>query len=171
MYSLKNYVLQGIFQALYSFVKYFSFPLMNYIRYAVLVFFVKKIRSKSISEGVTFWFPWKIEIGKNTTINQNCIIDGSGGISIGNDVRIAPYVIFNTVDHEYSKKEIPIRKQAYIAGRIIIENDVWIGANVVINKGVRIGKGSVIGSGSIVTRNIPPYSVAYGIPCKVVRTR
>jgi len=86
-------------------------------------------------------------------------------------VRIAPYVIFNSVDHEFSNREIPIRSQGYIAGKITIEDDVWIGAHVVINKGITIGKGSVIGAGSVVTKDIPCYSIAVGVPCRIIKER
>lgn len=171
MYSLKNYVVQGIFQILYAFVKNSSFPFFNYLRFVVVILFAKNLKSKYIAEGITFWFPWNIEIGQNSSINQGCILDGTGYISIGDDVRIAPYVIFNSIDHEFSDRVIPIRKQAYWAGKITIEDDVWIGANVIINKGVTIGKGSVIGAGAVVTNDIPPYSIAFGVPCKVVRGR
>ncbi len=171
MYSLRNYLLQGLYQSMYAFVKYISFPFFEYFRYAIIKLFIKRIKSKSIGEGVTIWFPWYIEIGENTTINQNCILDGTGGIIIGNDVRVAPYVMFNSVDHEFGDRSQPIRKQAYKGGCIIIEDDVWIGANVIINKGVKIGKGSVIGAGSVVTKDIPPYSIAVGIPCRVIKER
>jgi acetyltransferase-like isoleucine patch superfamily enzyme len=171
MYSLKNYILQGACQSFYAFVKNVSLPLFNYVRFAIMVMFMKKLKSTYISEGITFWFPWNIEIGRNTSINQNCIIDGTGGIYIGNDVRIAPYVILNSVDHEFTDKDTPIRLQAYVGGKITIEDDVWIGANVIVNKGVTIGKGSVIGAGSVVTKDIPPFSIAVGVPCKVIRNR
>ena len=53
---------------------------------------------------------------------------------------------------------------------IVIEDDCWLGGGVIVLAGVTIGKGSVIGAGSIVTKDIPPYSVAVGNPCKVMRT-
>lgn len=54
---------------------------------------------------------------------------------------------------------------------MVIEDDVWIGANVCINKGVIIGRGAVIGSGAVVTKDIPPYAIAVGVPCRVIGRR
>lgn len=54
---------------------------------------------------------------------------------------------------------------------VIIENDVWCGANVTILKGVTIGRGSIIAAGSVVTKDVPPYSIAGGLPCKVIKRK
>jgi acetyltransferase-like isoleucine patch superfamily enzyme len=171
MRSTKNYLLHGLFFALYAFVKYCSFPFFNYVRFVILKIFCKKILSTEISDGVTIWFPWNVEIGKDSTLNQGVILDGTGGIKIGNDVRVAPSVILNTADHEFQDPVEKIRKQGFQVSPITIEDDVWIGAGVVVNKGVTIGKGSVIGAGSVVTRDVPPYSIAVGVPCKVIKSR
>jgi acetyltransferase-like isoleucine patch superfamily enzyme len=171
IYTIKNYLNQGVFLLFYSFVKYLSFPLSNYLRYFLLKMFSKKIESTYISDGVTFWFPDRISVGKNSSLNQGDILDGTGRISIGNNVRIAAYVTINTADHEFRIKDTPISKQGYIVGEVIIEDDVWIGASVVINKGVKIGRGSIIGSGSVVVKDIPEYSIAVGNPCKMIKKR
>jgi acetyltransferase-like isoleucine patch superfamily enzyme len=65
----------------------------------------------------------------------------------------------------------PIRLQESIPGKIVIEDDCWIGANVTITRDVTIGRGSVIGANSVVTRDIPEYSVAVGVPARVIRNR
>jgi acetyltransferase-like isoleucine patch superfamily enzyme len=171
MRSPRNYIFHGLFFSLYAFFKYCSFPFFNYFRFLVLKVFCKKIRSTAVSDGVTIWFPWNLEIGKDSSLNQGVIIDGTGGVKIGNGVRIAPYVVINTADHEFSDSNMMIKDQGFLVAPIVIEDDVWIGAAVVINKGVTIGKGSVIGAGSVVTKDIPPYSVAVGVPCKVIRSR
>ena len=77
----------------------------------------------------------------------------------------------NTTDHGFDDAEQRIMDQGFVVGEVIIEDDVWIGTGAIINKGVRIGKGSVIGSGSVVTQNIPPYSIAVGVPCRVIKSR
>ena len=117
------------------------------------------------------WFPWNVEIGENSSLNQGCILDGYGGISIGSGVRIAAYTCINTADHDFQDIDTPVHEQGYILGRVVIEDDVWIGAGAKINKGVHIGKGAIIGSGSVVTKDIPAYSVAAGVPCRVLRMR
>ncbi|AXH11883.1 acyltransferase [Halarcobacter bivalviorum] len=171
MNNFKNMFLHGIYLGLYGFVKYLPFPFFHYFRYFVIKIFAPNIRSKSISDGVTIYFPWNISIGKNSTLNQGVIIDGFGGVKIGEGVRIASGSVINTADHNFEDPKEFIYKQGYICAGVTIEDDVWIGANVCINKGVTIGKGSVVGGGSVVTKNIPPYSIAVGVPAKVVKKR
>ena len=166
MRSIKNYLGQGIFSLLYSPFKYMSFPFSNYFRYFIIRIFTNKIKSSYISEGVTLIFPWNIEIGRKSSINSGVTIDGTAVVRIGNGVRIAPNVYFNTADHEF-KSRIPIINQGYTLGEIIIKDNTWIGVNCVINKAVEIGSGCVIGAGSVVTKNIPDYAIAFGAPCKV----
>jgi galactoside O-acetyltransferase len=115
----------------------------------------------------------KILIGENVTINQNVFIVGGPdrGVTIGNNVLIGPNVVIRSSDHKFADPSVPIRNQGQSHGVIIIDDDVWLGANVVVTKNVRIGRGSVIGAGSVVTKDIPEYSVAVGVPAKVVGTR
>ena len=171
MNSIKNMLLHGVYLGLYGFVKYLPFPFFHYFRYFVIKLFAPSIKTKSIADGVTIYFPWKVQIDKNSTLNQGVIIDGFGGVEIGEGVRIASNVAINTADHNFENPNIFIYKQGYLCAPVVIEDDVWIGANCCINKGVTIGKGSVIGGGSVVTKNIPPYSVAVGVPAKVIKKR
>ncbi len=113
----------------------------------------------------------KIEIGNNVSIHHYSIIYGTGGLKIGNDVRIAAHVVITPVNHIFARKDIPIRLQGVDLKGIVIEDDVWIGTNVTILDGVTIGKGCVIGAGSVVTKSLPEYSVAVGIPARVIYKR
>ena len=171
MHSPKNYLLHGIYISLYALVKYSSFPLFNYLRYFVLRLFSSGIKTAHIGDGVTIWFPWNVKIGRRSSLNQGVIIDGYGHVNIGEGVRIASYVCINTADHEYSDPDKFIVDQGFVVDEVNIEDDVWIGAGVKINKGLRIGKGAVIGSGSVVTRDIHPYTIAVGVPCRVIKSR
>ena len=89
-------------------------------------------------------------------------------VVIGDRVQIGTNVSIITAGHDTSV--LSRRKFVEFGHPIFIEDDCWIGANVVILPGVRIGKGSTIGAGSIVTKDIPPYSVGVGIPCRVKKT-
>ena len=113
----------------------------------------------------------KINIGDRVSINSNVILGAAnnGEIYIGNDVLIGPNVVIRASNHRYGLKSIPINKQGYTGGKIIIEDDVWIGANVVVLPNVLVGKGAVIGAGAVVNRDIPPYAMAGGVPAKVIR--
>lgn len=100
-------------------------------------------------------------------INYNCVFLDTSPIHIGKNVFIAPGVCLACAGHAILPKQ---RAEAIgTSAPIIIEDDVWIGANVTIIGGVTIGKGSVIGAGSVVTRDIPSGVIAYGNPCRVRR--
>ena len=171
MREIRHLVLHGLFVLLYGFFKYLPFPFFEYFRFAVCKIFFKEIYSNKIADGVQFWFPYRIKIGKNSSVNQGCILDGYGDIEIGDYVRIGPYVVINSCDHRFDNRKVPIAEQGYIVGKVVIEDDVWIGSHVVINKGLRIGKGCVIGSGAVVVSDLEPYGIYGGVPAKLIRRR
>ncbi len=112
-----------------------------------------------------------IDIGENSFIGCNGVLGAGGGIHIGNNVLIGQNVNLHSENHVYSDKDRLIREQGIRYEGIIIEDDVWIGSKVTIVDGVKVGQGAVIGAGSVVTKSIPPYAVAVGVPAKVVRYR
>ncbi len=117
-----------------------------------------------------------IKIGNDCSINEFAILFGGGGLGgggleIGNDVRIAAHVKIVPMNHIYEDPKTPIRLQKIKAIGIKIEDDVWLGVGSAILDGVTIGKGSVIGAGAVVTKDIPPYSIAVGVPAKVIKKR
>jgi acetyltransferase-like isoleucine patch superfamily enzyme len=108
-----------------------------------------------------------IYVGDNFFANFNCTMLDDAKIVIGDNVMIGPNSSLITVGHPI---DYTIRNNGYKFSRdIIIEDNVWLGANVVVNPGIKIGKNTVIGSGSIVTKNIPESVVAAGNPCRVFR--
>jgi acetyltransferase-like isoleucine patch superfamily enzyme len=107
-------------------------------------------------------------IGDRTKIGlSNTII---GPVTIGNDIRLAQNITLSGLNHNYEDISLPIHEQGVSTSPIIIEDETWIGANVVVVAGVTIGKHSIVAAGSIVTKNIPPYSVAVGNPARVIKT-
>ncbi len=103
-----------------------------------------------------------IHIGARSRVGLNNTVIGP--VSIGADVHLAQNIVISALNHNFSDPSRKISEQGVTAKQIVIEDDVWIGANVVITAGVRIGSHSVIGAGSVVTRDIPPGSLAYGVP-------
>lgn len=114
----------------------------------------------------------ELQTGHDVSLGPGVVIyETRAGLRIGDSCMIAAGVKICGVGHGMESIDIPMRLQPIKAQFIEIEDDVWIGMNSVIHPGVRIGAHSIIGSGSIVTKSIPPYSIAYGSPCRVVRTR
>ena len=106
-------------------------------------------------------------IGDRTRIGMSNVLIGP--ITIGNDVMLAQNIVLSGLNHGYQDITITPHKQPVTKNKIIIEDEVWIGANSVVVAGVTIGKHSVIAAGSVVTKDIPPYSVAVGNPAKVIK--
>lgn len=109
-------------------------------------------------------------IGEETNIGSYNAFGVCNKITIGNNVLFGPYIHINDHTHCYQDISKPVIKQPiYSKGPIIIEDECWIGFGSHILSGVTIGKHSVIGANSVVTKSIPPYSVAVGSPAKVVK--
>lgn len=106
-------------------------------------------------------------IGDNTLIGMSNVIIGP--VTIGNNVIFAQNIVASGLNHEYTDVNVPIVQQKILVAPIIIEDDCWIAANSVITSGVTVGKHSVVAGGSVVTKSIPPYSVAAGNPAKVIK--
>ena len=113
----------------------------------------------------------RITIGNGVHIGEGSVIFSGVEIRIGDNVIIGPQNIIVDFDHRFQNLEIPINQQDVNGKEITIGEDVWIASHCVIIKGVTIGKGAVIGAGSVVNRNIPAYSVAAGVPVKVIKKR
>lgn len=113
----------------------------------------------------------KLQIGNNLSLNTNVHIGASyGEIVIGNDISIGPNTVIRAADHGIAPGQL-MNKQPHSGGKIIIEDDVWIGSNAVILKNVTLGTGCVVGAGAVVTKDVPPYAIVVGVPAKVVSTR
>lgn len=127
-------------------------------------------------------------MGDHSTIEDFSVINnGMGPVTIGNHVRIGianvligpiqigNYVIFaqnivvSGLNHGYQDISVPICKQQCTTGEIIIEDEVWIGANAVITAGITIGKHSVVAAGSVVTKSVPSYSIVAGNPARIIK--
>src|SRR5205823_2989887 len=92
-----------------------------------------------------------------------------GPVSIGNHVIMAQNIVLSGLNHQYQNIHLPISEQPVSTSPIVIEDECWIGANAVITAGVTIGKHSVVAGGSVVTKDVPPYSVAAGNPARMIK--
>ena len=112
-------------------------------------------------------------IGEHTVINSGCVLYTGSGIRIGNHVAIAANCTFAPVNHAYMDKSRLIREQGFLPdkGGILIEDDVWIGANCVLLDGSILRRGCVIAAGAIVRSEVPAYSVNAGQPLRIINWR
>ncbi|MCX6113037.1 MAG: acetyltransferase [Proteobacteria bacterium] len=117
-----------------------------------------------------------IEIGNNVEINDYVHIGAIKSVKIGNNVLIASKVFITDHNHgsygnnnRHDTPDLPPKERELSFAPVLIEDNVWIGEFVSILPGVTIGKGSIIGTMSVVTKNIPPYSIAVGSPARVVK--
>jgi acetyltransferase-like isoleucine patch superfamily enzyme len=113
----------------------------------------------------------KVKIGSNVSINPFCYVSAGGGVTIGDDVRIAAHTSIIASNHNFEDCKTPIRLQGISAKGVKIENDVWIGAGVQILDGVTIGRGAVIGAGAVVTKDVDCYGIYVGNPARKIRSR
>ena len=113
----------------------------------------------------------KLHIGDRTYIGPYTCIWGYGRISIGKNCLIASHSSLYAHNYNFRDPNQKIREQGFNFKGIRIEDDCWLGSGVKVVDGVTIGRGSVIGTGAIVTKDIPPYSVAVGVPAKVIDSR
>ena len=133
---------------------------------------LKKLgRGCFIDYKIYFRFPEKISVGDHVSINRGCqffatYLNGGASISIGDYVAFSHGVMLFAASQDYSRLVLTDK-----VGDIVIGDYVWIGGGAIILPGVTIGEGSIIGAGSVVSRDIPPYSVAIGSPAKVIKHR
>lgn len=108
-----------------------------------------------------------VRIGKHSRVGMANVIIGP--VQIGNNVILAQNIVMSGLNHSYEDINLPIHKQPVTTAPIVIEDECWIGANAVVTAGVTIGKHSVIAAGAVVTKSIPPYSIAVGNPARIIK--
>ena len=160
----------------YSFFLNLGLLLMELLPYPLRIIVFKLLLGKLgkevlIDYGTYFRYPRKISIGNGVSINRGCELYAAhlamgGTITIGNNVALGPHVKVFAGGHDYNTTDL-----VDTAGPVVIHDFVWIGGNSTILPGVQVGEGAVIGAGSVVTRDIPPYSIAVGNPARVIKSR
>lgn len=111
-------------------------------------------------------FGKNIKIGKDVFVNSGCCFQDQGGVTLGDGCLVGHNVVFATLDHD----KCPSRRGDMTAAPIVVGKDVWIGAHATILKGVTIGDGAIVAAGAVVTRDVPPNTIAAGVPARVVKT-
>ena len=122
----------------------------------------------NIEKGASFGE--NISLGNNSGIGINAFLGSN--ISIGDNVMMGPECIIYTANHKFDDIKIPMNMQGFTEiDKVFIGDDVWIGGRVIILPGVKIGNGAIIGAGSVVTKDVPEYSIVAGNPAKIIKYR
>jgi acetyltransferase-like isoleucine patch superfamily enzyme len=123
--------------------------------------------SATVFLGVRFNCAKNLKIGVNSVINENCLIDSRGGVEIGKNSILAASTCIITADHDPYD---PTFKRARLRA-VVIGDHAFIGTRAMILPGARIGHGAMVGAGSIVTRDVPDYTIVAGSPAKPIAKR
>ena len=134
----------------------------------------ERLKIRAFSEWEHQKFNPEIIIGNNVNIESDCHISAVNNVIIEDNVLIASFVYISDHSHgNISKEELstpPLKRPLVSKDPVRICKNAWLGEKVTVLPGVTIGEGSIIGANSVVTKNIPPYSVACGSPAKVIKT-
>lgn len=133
-----------------------------------------------IGKGTRLWAPRKILIGRSVYIGKNVHIEAN--CQIGNFCLIANNVaIIGRHDHDFSEVGVPVRFSPWIGSQksvskfideqVVINDDVWIGFGSILLTGITVGRGSIISAGSVVSKDVPAYSIVAGVPARVIGSR
>lgn len=106
-----------------------------------------------------------ISVGKNVFINSGCCFQDQGGITIGDVALIGHNVVLATLNHDID----PRKRSTMHPAPIVIENNVWIGANATVVPGVTIGDGTVIAAGTVVSKDVPANVIVGDVPAKIIK--
>lgn len=132
---------------------------------------LSQITGSEIDESIAIFTPLYInygkhtKIGKNVFINFDCIFLDLGGITIEDNVLIAPKVSLLSEGHPI----LPADRQSLVPGHIHIKKGAWIGANATLLPGVTIGENAVVAAGAVVSKNVPDNAIVGGIPAKIIK--
>jgi acetyltransferase-like isoleucine patch superfamily enzyme len=133
---------------------------------------LKKITGSEIDESVVVFTPLYINYGRNTKIGKNvfinfdCVFLDLGGITIEDNVLIAPKVSLLSEGHPIAVNE----RQSLIPGHIHISKNAWIGAGATILPGVTVGENAVVAAGAVVAKDVPANTIVGGVPAKIIKT-
>lgn len=153
----------------------FAFPrhkLFNIIKSNYL-----RIQGAKVGREITYYPGIKINPARNIVIGDNVdlawgvLITTGGGVEIGERVLIGYRTQILSANHTIPPNRGRIFGAGHNPEKIVIENDVWIGANCIITAGVRIGEGAVVAAGSVVTKDVPSFTIVGGVPAKIIKVR
>ncbi len=112
-----------------------------------------------------------LSVGDDSSIGDYSFIGCAGGVTIGNNVLMGPYVSFHSQNHRFADNGQPIRLQGVSERGITVEDDCWLGSGATILDGVTVGRGSIVAAGAVVTKSFPAMSIIGGVPATRIGDR
>jgi acetyltransferase-like isoleucine patch superfamily enzyme len=113
----------------------------------------------------------RLTLGEKVVMGRDNVVNSYLDVEIGGASILADWIYVTDFDHRFDRLDIPIKDQGIVKSPVRVGRDVWIGEKASILRGVDVGDGSVIASHCLVNRDIPPFSVAVGVPARVIRSR
>ncbi len=166
-FSLKNRILRMMWNCIYFlFFTHSPRPFHSWRSFLLKLFGAKIGKGVHVYPKVKIWAPWNLELDDECGIGNGTTLYSQGKIKIGKRAIISQGVHLCTGTHDYTKQGHPL-----ITFPIVIEDQVWIAAEAFIHPGITIGEGAVIGARSVVTKNIPAWTICTGNPCKSIKER
>ena len=159
-----------VWECIHWFVRNLPTEYGHAIRLKIYSKFIKGIKNQRIYSGVVITHPDKVTFKGFCSIGYNSVLYSYGGIEIGNNV-VTGNVTLVTHGHEYTNVNTPMCKQPMKYGKIVIEDDVWIGSGAIVRYNVKVGKGSIIAAGAVVVKDVQPYTIVGGVPATIIDTR
>jgi len=123
-------------------------------------------QGSSLHMGLKLYTYGHIAIGNHCVIDRDCVLDGRGGITLGNNVNISPEVMILTAYHDPNSPDF-----AGIEKPVVIEDYAWLATRALILPGVKVGRGAIVAAGAVVTKDVPPEVIVGGNPARFIRKR
>lgn len=141
-------------------------PSHSFRRFCYRLAGIKIGKGSTIHMKARFYDPRNIAIGEDTIIGEGAVLDGRDKLIIGNHVDIATDVMIYNSQHD-------VNQENFVAtlAPVKIEDYVFIGPRVIILAGATVGRGAIVGAGAVVTKDVPPYAIAGGVPAKIIGER
>lgn len=116
--------------------------------------------------GVKIWEPWSLEMGRNAVLGEDAVIYNLAKITIGSNVVVSQGANLCTASHDYTDPAFPLFSRP-----IRIADSAWVASNAYVGPGISIGEGAVIGACAVVTKDMPPWMICAGNPCRPIKPR
>ncbi|WP_256003320.1 WcaF family extracellular polysaccharide biosynthesis acetyltransferase [Pedobacter deserti] len=166
-FSIANRVMRLVWNVIYFLLfRYSPKPLHKWRAFLLTIFGAKVGRGAHIYPKAIIWAPWNLEIGDEAGVANGVDLYSQGKIKLGHRSIISQRVFLCAGTHDYTKSGHPL-----VTAPIIIGDHAWVAAEAFVHPGVNIGEGAVIGARSVVTKDMPAWTVCAGHPCKPLKPR